>query len=85
MANGHFQPPQWPTSVDPGGHWLGLDVSSTDTADGVTGNAMGARRERWYARKVSVCYITLCFGSPTPAPTLRLSLYHTLVVYDRLP
>jgi len=23
---------QWPTSVDPGGHWLGLDVASTGTA-----------------------------------------------------
>ena len=35
--------------------WLGLDVASTGTAGGVTGNATGTRRERWYARKVSVC------------------------------
>ena len=35
---------------------LGLDVASTGTAGGVTGNATGARRGRWYAREVSVCY-----------------------------
>ena len=52
---GTFQQPRWPTSADPGGHWLGPDVISTGTAGGVTGNATGTRRECWYARKVSVC------------------------------
>ena len=81
--NGLFQPPQWPTSVDHGGHWLGLDVASTGTAGGVTRNATGARRERWYAREVSV--YALCFGSPTPAPTLLCTLMmsnHTVLYPD---
>ena len=65
--NGHFQPPQWPTSVDNGGHWLGLDVASTGTACGVIGDAIGTRRERWSARKVNICYKTLYFDPPSPA------------------
>ena len=41
-----FQPPQWSTSVDHGGHWLGLDedVASTGIACGVIGNAIGTPR-----------------------------------------
>ena len=53
-----IQPPRCTVaslSVDPGGQWLGPDVASTGTAGGVTGNATGTRRERWYAREVSVC------------------------------
>jgi hypothetical protein len=65
--NGHFQPPQWPTSVDHGGHWLGLDVASTGTACGVIGDAIGTLRERWSARKVNICYKTLYFDPPSPA------------------
>ena len=47
QPDGHFQPPQWPTSVDPGGRWLSLDVASTDTADGAHGGATGTRHELW--------------------------------------
>ena len=84
--NGHFQPPQWPTSVDHGGHWLGLDVSSTGSACGVIRDAIGTRRERWPARKVNMCYETLYFDPPSPALGLieiyRYYLTSTLLLWE---
>ena len=55
-------------------HSLELDVARTGTAGGVTGNATGARRERWYARKVSVYVFNVMFwftrDTANPAPAL---------------
>ena len=57
--NGHFSATTvaslCQSYVNPGSHWLGLDVTSTGTAGSVTENATGTRRECWYAREVSVC------------------------------
>ena len=46
-SDGHFQPPQWPASIDPGGHWLGLDVPSTGTVCGAIGGATETHGNLW--------------------------------------
>ena len=45
--NGDFQPPRWPESIDPDGHWLGLDVPSTCTACGAIGGATETHGDLW--------------------------------------
>ena len=41
MHDGNFEPLRWPSSADSGGHWLSLDTTSTETAGGAVGDAMG--------------------------------------------
>ena len=69
--DGHFQPQRWLKLAGPGGHWLGLDVPSTQpstgTACGVIRDATGTHGDLWYIREVTAM-LPLCYK--------RYVLYH---------